>query len=309
MRRFITRLIFFPLPLIAIALSLQLILSAVTGDKSLNEIDNLEQTTGINADLLFLGSSRCWVQFDPAFFNSEFELKSINIGVDGHSELPLAVLRLKNYLSRNKSPKFIILSFDPMMNDGRNLNLVHKDYFSRYAFFPSEKNRGFVDFFQFNTAERYIPLYAVFRYQMLDDYVKSAPLKKYNPMANHLVDKEWDTIHNPIRSDMKRFYFTADKIPAIINALRELNQICIENKIKLLCLQTPVYKIIYDQEVFERTELICRRLKIPFVDMNRKYLRDDINNFYSPTHLNKKGVEKMNQLLKDDATLINFFKR
>ncbi|MES2573358.1 MAG: hypothetical protein V4572_00310 [Bacteroidota bacterium] len=309
MKTFIKNTIRFSLFIIFIAITAQGIISLKIRNESLNEIDNLEQTANVNADLVFLGSSRCWVQFDPAFFDENFKIKSVNIGVNGHSEITMTILRLKNYLSKNKPPKFAILNFDPLMSAGSktdNSNFCDKDIYARYAFFPDNKNLGFVNYFKFDSYEKYVPLYAVFKYKMLDDCLfKTA--KKYRRDCNHIVDKKWDTIHNPITNIMKENYFTRVQMESVTNSLSELNHLCKKNNIKLLCIQTPVYKSIYDKSAFTNTEIICKNLlNIPFINVNVKPIRDNINYFYSPTHLNKDGVEQMNQLFKKEATLLSF---
>lgn len=310
MKKFILQLINFTLFLVGIAFLIQFTISGLIAGKSLNEVDNLEQTSNINAHLVFLGSSRCWVQFDTSFFDKTYNLKSVNLGLDGHSELAMATLRFKDYLSRNKPPKFVILSFDPLMNgdsETENKNFVHKDFFARYAFFPTKQNLPFATYFKFNTAEKYIPLYSIFKYKLLDDCLKSS-FKKNKPSTNHLVDKKWDTIHNPITTDQKKYYFKSDKIYDVTKALNDLNKICIQNNCKLMCIQTPVYKVIYDKIVFERTQKICQKLNIPFLDLSNENFKNNINLFYSPTHLNKEGVHQMNLFLKQNAQLNAFLK-
>lgn len=310
MKKFIKKIIGFAIFVIFIAVLFQTILSLKIKGETLNEIDNLEQTFGLNADLVFLGSSRCWVHFDPSFFDKTFKITSVNIGVDGHSEIAMAILRLKDYLSRNIAPKYAILSFDPLMSVGSiidNKNFVHKDYFARYSFLPNNKDLLFVNYFKFNFQEKYIPLYSIFKYKLLDDCIFIKNTTCYRRNVSHLVDKEWDTIHNPITNELKKYYFTKNQINQIANSLNELNKLCIKKNIKLLCIQTPVYKKNYDYIAFKRTKSICRNLNIPFVDVNRKFLRNDIKYFYNATHLNKNGVKKMNQFLKRDVLLTSFF--
>jgi hypothetical protein len=309
MKTFIKNIISFGILGIFIAVLLQIIISVKIVDETLNEVDNLEQTSKLNADLVFLGSSRCWVHFDPRFFDKTFNIKSINIGVDGHSEISMSILRLKDYLSRNRPPKFVILSFDPFMEAGSykdNNNFIHKNFFARYSFLPNTKNLLFVNYFKFNSFERYIPLYSIFKYKLLDDCINIKSTKKYKRDINHLVDKKWDTIHNPITKELKNNYFTERQIFPIRNSLKELNMLCSDNNIKLLCIQTPVYKIIHDDEAFRRTKVICKNLNIPFIDLNIEPLRNNIKYFYSPSHLNKYGVEQMNQILRSEKTLASF---
>lgn len=40
---------------------------------------------------------------------------------------------------------------------------------------------------------------------------------------------------------------------------------CLTKNIKLLCIQTPVYKSIYDESIFSETKKICHYLNIPFI--------------------------------------------
>src|SRR4051812_7370810 len=168
---FIKRMLLFLLSVILLITILQAIISIRISGKTVNGHDNLETTSNINADLVFLGSSRCWDHFDPKFFDTTYHLKSLNIGVDGHSEISMAIVRLKDYLSRNKPPQKAVLSFDPFMSGGSNYNtnFVHKDNFARYAFLPSKKDLLIIDYFHFNFYERYIPLYAMFKYKRIAD--------------------------------------------------------------------------------------------------------------------------------------------
>jgi hypothetical protein len=308
MKPFIKNTVGFTLFVVFIAILLQTLISLKIRNESLNAIDNLDQTSNLNADLVFLGSSRCWVHFDPTFFDKTFKIQSVNIGVNGHTEIAMAILRLKNYLSKNNPPKFAILSFDPLVNAGSemdNSNFCDKDIYARYSFFPSRKNLSFVNYFKFNLSEKYIPLYSIFKYKMLDDCLSIT--KKYNMNCNHIVDKEWDTIHNPVTNTLKKSYSNKVQI-ATVNSLDELNNLCKRNNIKLLCVQTPVYKSIYEDLAFKNTAVICKTLNIPFIDINKETLRNNIKYFYSPSHLNKKGVQEINQLLKRNSTLISFFK-
>ena len=307
MKAFIKNTVRFSLFVIFIAFLLQAIISLKIRNESLNEIDNLEQTANVNADLVFLGSSRCWVQFDPSFFDKHFKIKSVNIGINGHSELAITILRLKNYLSKNKPPKFAIFSFDPLMSaesEADNSNFCDKDIYARYSFFPNKENLDFVNYFKFDPSEKYIPLYALFKYKMLDDCLSET--QEYNRDCNHIVDRKWDTIYNPITDRVKEYYFPKTQMENVTNSLGELNRLCQKNNIKLLCIQTPVYKAIYDESAFKNTAVICKRLNIPFIDINTEFFRNNITYFYSPTHLNKDGVEQMNQLFKKEATLLSF---
>lgn len=311
MKAFVKNIIVYGCFIFCIAMLFQILLSLKISGKSVSENDNLDLTSNINADLLFLGSSRCWAHFDPYFFDKTYKIRSVNIGVNGHSELTMAIVRLKHYLSGNRPPKFVILSFDPFISAGsetNNTNFFLKNEFARYSFFPSTKDLLFVNYFKFNFAEKYIPLYSIFKYRLLDDCISIQNNDFNTTNSNHINDELWDTIAKPIHKSAKKYYFNDNQIDSISKALGKLNNLCSKSNIKLICIQTPVYKSIYDNIAFTNTRLICRKLNVPFVDVNEKFFRNNINLFYNSNHLNKKGVEQMNQFFKKNVLIESFFK-
>jgi hypothetical protein len=289
--------------------TLQALISLKIKGKIIMGHDNLEQASNINADLVFLGSSRCWVHFDPRFFDSTFNIKSVNIGVGGHSEISMAFVRLSNYLSRNKAPKFAIFSFDPLVNEGsfnNNKNYVHKNAYAKYAFLPSEKNLPMVDYFQFNYYEKYIPLYAIFKYKILGPSLFSSNADNWSKFGYEIHNEKWDTSKLPVTSTIKNAYFKKQNIDSIRNALDGLKMLCLNNNIQLLCIQTPVYKVAYDEWSFTETGKICSQSGILFIDANQEDIRNNIDNFYNSDHLNKSGVEQLNNFLRNDTLLKSF---
>lgn len=297
---------------ILLIMLLQAVVSILIKGRSLTGHDNLEQTSGIDADLVLLGSSRCWAHFDPLFFDSTFNVKTVNIGVDGHSEVTMAIVRLMDYLARNKAPRYAILSFDPFMEAGSitdNDNFVHKNNFARYAFLFNKKDEQFVNYFKFNFYEKYIPLYAVFKYKLLSDILFKNDINRWFEYGYEAHDEVWDTLSRPVTNINRKFYFTQSSIPSVAKSLRDFTQLCHDNGIKLLCIQTPVYKVIYDSTVFSETKKICKRLQIPFVDVAHLNMMDSIKYFYNSNHLNKSGVHEMNEFLRSDSTLNQFFNK
>lgn len=310
MKQFLKNTAWFALLMIGIIFLIQITISYRIKGKTVTGYDTLELTSNVNAELVFMGSSRCWAHFDPQFFEENYQLKSVNIGMNGHSDLMASTLRLKNYLANNKAPKFALLNFDPFVNAGsleHNTNFVNKNDYARFAFFPKEENKLFMDYFHFDEYEKTIPLYALFKYQLFFDCVT---LKKSNsfPEGFELNDEQWDTIKYPI-SDTNKKYFTKPKDrPSLTKALRELNDLCQQNNIRLICIQTPVYKSTYDAKAFEMPKTICQNLNIPFIEANIESIRNKTDYFYNAIHLNKKGVYEMNKYLKNEKELNKFFK-
>ena len=96
MKQFFKNIIGFSCLLIGLAFAVQIIIAYRIKGKTVTGYDTLELTKNMNADLVFMGSSRCWAHFDPKFFEDNYQLKSVNIGMNGHSDLMASTLRLKN---------------------------------------------------------------------------------------------------------------------------------------------------------------------------------------------------------------------
>jgi hypothetical protein len=267
----------------------------------------LEESAGVNADLVLLGSSRCYMQLHARFFDTCFHLKTANLGMPGHSELPMAIIRLKQYLLDNRPPRYAILAFDPYSLAGtetNNTNFVYKDKFAIYSYFPKKQNMPIVDYFGFTWQERYVPLYSAFKYGLAKEFFSRTDLTSHMEMGNDIYSEEWDTVANPvIRRKPTTFESEKQQLTAELKKLRDF---CAVHNIKLLCLQTPIHSSFYDSVAFSSTGGLCRGLQLPFVDVNADSIMQNIHLFYSPNHLNKRGIAIMNDALSRNADLRAF---
>jgi hypothetical protein len=310
MDRFLKKIGIFLALFLAVSLLAQVLLGWLIRDRTINGQDNLDVVRGQENGMIFLGSSRCYAQFDPVLFSQNLKLKCLNLGSDGHSELTMHILRLLNYLEKNKAPKFVLLNFDPLVSGGsmdENTNFVNKDDFARFAYRPSADNLPIVDYFHFNFAEKYIPLYALLRYK---EILYCLPPWNRSAWAMHGYDRHdelWDTISHPVNHLLKKFYFGTDDIPSIKERLIQIDSICKSHSITLICVQTPIYQEVYDRKSFSYPGMICQDLHIPFIDLNKNEIDGDINYFYNEDHLNTQGVIKMAGQLFGDSTFLRFF--
>jgi hypothetical protein len=78
---------------------------------------------GNSYDVLFMGSSRAEMHFNPIVFDSITRLKSYNAGISGASPR-ISLAHLKIYCSQHPPPKYIILNIDyfSLQNDTDRLN-------------------------------------------------------------------------------------------------------------------------------------------------------------------------------------------
>lgn len=309
MKKFLFKIFYFILFVSVFALALQIILFIKIDKKSIAHHDILDITSNVNADLVLMGSSRCWSHLDPVFFEEQFNLKSVNIGVVGHAELSMVYARLQDYLKYNKSPKFVVLTLDPFVSAGEtdnpSKNIVNKNAFARYAFAPLNKDWETVKHFGFNNWEKYVPLYATFKYEQLYKTIFPNFSSLYVKYGYSKKDIQWDTIANPIERNKKRSYFINQNPTKVKNMLNKINKLCLLNNISLICIQTPVYESIYDHEMFKIPAIVASECGIPFLDANYEWIRSDIKYFQDSNHLNLDGVTAMNQKIKEDSFLID----
>lgn len=309
MQLFLKKVLLFAILFLAASYCLQGWIVVRTANKTFFSHDNLEHTANKNAQIVMVGGSRCGAHFDPLFFQNTYKFTCINLGVDGHSEVLMSLARLKDYLTENQNPRFVVLSFDPFVSKGTaHTNVVHKDYFAHYAFVPFNAKWNTIGFFDFSLYEKYIPLFAIFKYKQMSYCLLNHDSTAYMKYGYDRHDVDWDTIQYPVKNNLQRYYFTDSSRSEVKSGLDSLNRFCKARNITLVCMQTPVYKNIYNESVFKSSAQVCAELNIPFIDANTDLIRNESSNFYNSNHLNTTGVSKMNRFLKEDSTLFKIFK-
>lgn len=309
MKSFLSKLILYFGMTFLIALLLQVLLSYRIRDKILTENNPSEVPRNKNAEVLFLGNSRCSMHFDPTFFAANYSLSFANLGISGHHDLAMASLQLQRFMMTNKTPKYVILNFDPFTSAGGRFNksnFVLKDEFARYAFFPEDQDTLYAQYFKFSWAEQYVPLYALFKYRQFRNCIFIKNVNDYKTYGYQKNDRYWDTLAPNKERLLLQKYFKKEALPGISDALSALNKICIQHQIKLLCIQTPVHKTVYDSALYSATGTICRQLNIPFIDVNTPYFTSHARFYLNANHLNTYGVGQLNLFLKKDPVFNQF---
>ncbi|MBC7695930.1 MAG: hypothetical protein H7141_10855 [Burkholderiales bacterium] len=101
-----------------------------------NKYNELFLKQGNTYDVLFLGSSRAEMHYNPKVFDSITGLSSYNLGISGASP-KISLALLKTYCTQHQKPKFIIFNIDyfSLQNDTDRIN-----DFPRYFPYLNNKN-------------------------------------------------------------------------------------------------------------------------------------------------------------------------
>jgi hypothetical protein len=310
MKKFIKKILILASIAFLLIFVLQAILSLSIKNISIDRHDNLDLTLNNNSDLIFMGSSRCFAHFAPSFFDDYFNLKSTNIGMDGHAELSMTYFRLLDYLKGNTPPKYALLNFDPFTIAGdlqkASPIIYNKDKFSRYAYVTFNKEWETVRHFGYNNLEKYLPLYAIFKYRKLPLYLskKYVGVSRFEKYGYGFNNREWDTLKHPEIKNTQIQYPLIQQQLKVKKALIQLNDLCASYGIKLICIQTPVHESIFSKSLFNVPKRICEDINIVFIDVNYESIRSERKNFYNSNHLNTSGIAAMNNKLKINKELI-----
>ncbi|CDF78211.1 hypothetical protein BN863_4990 [Formosa agariphila KMM 3901] len=298
---FLKKVFVYLVVLVLFTISIQALISYRISGVNVSGNDNLELYKGFNADIVFLGSSRARSHFDPKFFAKEYNLKGLNLGMQSRNELTLYLSRLKDYLSFNHAPKFIIINLDPHTNgnpidldkekDGKAI--INKNNFSKYSFIPFNTNWKTIEFYNYNNFEKYVPLFSLFKYNQIKSYLF---LNESNFEKNGYYKRTG--VFNSSETEILRLKKGYEEIHDSKNtklALEEFSKYCKELDIDIIAIQTPVINEIYSEVGFNQCQVMCKELNIPIINTNVDYIITNTNNFEDGYHLNRNGVVQMNE--------------
>ena len=261
-----------------------------------NKYNELFLKEGNTYDVLFLGSSRAEMHFNPKVFDSISGLNSYNMGISGASP-KISLALLKTYCQQHQKPKFIIFNIDYfwLQNDTDRLN-----DFPRY--FPylgnttlrnelSKLDNRFNSFY-------YNPLHSLPYTQI--DYL-SASLHgwlnisgKYDSLmykgyqTSELKNIDSENISTPTKG------FISPKNRTDIDSLIYFAK---TNNIKLVLITSPVLGS-GNKQVTNKT-ILSKQLKtialvnhLPYYDYTDSLTYNDKYLFSDDLHLNRKGAYK-----------------
>jgi hypothetical protein len=249
-----------------------------------------------NSDILFIGNSRTWVQVDPIIIQDSANYTCEIVAADGQGP-QLLFAKVKNYLKSNKSPRVMVLQFDPHFLAGRYDLFGDKNWSAGYFLNRLDLQdikllKGYKYYYS------YMPLWGIDRKTrlkiLLNKKIGTDSLfeKTHGYFPNDLsFQGEWNT-NNVIGVQKNDSFY--DSLIVLAN-----------NFNIQVVLTTPPYSPILNsnspnlhsdlKNVY--SNLSKKHKNLSWIWLNDKNIFNDSIFFYNHLHLNKKGSKIYSQLL------------
>jgi hypothetical protein len=245
-------------------------------------------------DVLFIGSSRTHVHYNPQVIDSITHLSSYNFGVEGGNLLETN-LWFQVYLQLHQKPKMVVLDLPVFAFD-----IGKRPFFNHTIYFPYLKNDII-----YNTLAEYKKI-SLYRYLPFLELMEVDDYNKFNALKGMLGEKEEKSygftyngyaengtgILKPstdVPHDTNTYKIT-EKGKKILNAIIDS---CNSKNIKLIITYSPEYyntdytnKLDYFKYVTE----VTGKDHVPFFDYRKLSICKDSILFANPGHLNKYGA-------------------
>lgn len=258
-------------------------------------------------DVLIMGNSRAWVQYNPMILDSILKTNAYNMGIDG-SAINRQILKYQVYRRFHKMPKYIIQNIDFGTIDVTSG--YEREQFFPYFFSDRQMVCDFSEYEKFNLFEKYIPC---FRYWGYADQIQVALGLKdpyIEKMVKGYLGQTWIWDGQLLRK-LKNIKYSKDNIALSLfdNYLKQVT----EEKIKIIFVFAPLYieateKIVNIKGMYEMYDSLATKYNIPILDYTYSKLSYDTVYFYNATHLNKKGSELFTTQLAHDLDSLDFIK-
>ncbi len=247
---------------------------------------------GLDADVVFLGSSRVMNHFAPYVFDSVLAVNSYNLGMAGaHFDDLLARYRL--YRQRNKSPELVLIGFDYfslIRNSGTNMNQFYPwfhDRSFRKAFFHAR---------HFSIAERFLPLYR-YKGTWMDFVFERGDWALEKGFLG--LDKHY--IGNMLGGSSLGFSVN----PEVEKDFQDLLDLIASDGARIVFVQTPMHEMALRDmknpvEMMGYYDSVSHQRGIPLFDYARFSFSNDTSYFLNAQHLNRRGAEVFTDSLAHD---------
>jgi len=263
----------------------------------------------IKSDVLVMGSSRAYVQFNPAVIDTVLGVNSYNLGMDGR-RADSQILQYHIYRQHNnKKPKLIIYE----VSHG---TMNHSNGYEREQFLPYLHDgylwRATRQMENYTWADRLVPCWKYLGYQDLlkELFIENNKRKDYDdPLYKgyHGFHKSWNG------KALKNVHSVSyDKNSEIIQHYKSFVKGCQQEGIQVVMVISPFYiggtRKMQDaggmQQMFKK---IADECGVPLLDYTYDELSYDTAYFYNTMHLNSKGADIFSRKVAHDIAQLPFY--
>ncbi|MBO7493384.1 MAG: hypothetical protein J6T87_04495 [Bacteroidales bacterium] len=255
----------------------------------------------IDAQVLIMGSSRAFVQFNPAIIDSILHINSYNLGMNGRAA-DSQILKYKVFRHRgNPKPKLIV--YEVSHGTMQKSNGYEREQFVPYLHDPylwqlchEQEDFSFADFVL--PSWRFLGRQNLIR-KILFPSVKSeydSPLYK----GFRSYDRKWGGRGLHQQASVSYTHDTT-----IIRQFRDFLSECRRDSIQVVLVTSPFYiggtrKMADSTGMHAMFAQIATDFNIPFLDYTYDELSYDTAYFYNTMHLNKIGADLFSQKVARD---------
>lgn len=266
----------------------------------------------LDSDISILGSSRALKQYDPRIFENKLNLKTYNLGVNG-AGYGLQLIKIKEYLNKNTSPKVIVLNVD-LSSLYRNKQLINKEQY--FPYYYSINNIKILSRTDKNVlSEVLIPMlkYRGYQDKFYEGFSYLFSNKKKDNRGYYRgyqsVDKFWEGELKVKKGDLRNIT-EAQILNGLTDFEKILEQIDLVNS-KLVLVWSPEYEglRVFSKDDMDKLKLLYQEKansnpNIYFLDFTEDELNYNIENFFDFNHLNKNGATLFSHMVADSLKVI-----
>jgi hypothetical protein len=263
----------------------------------------------INADLLFIGGSRAFVEISPAIEDSILGTHSYNLGMNGWP-FRMEYARLRVYFQHNRKPKYIIIAL------GQTTLEDNRDLYGYVQFFPYLRDPIIREAVKGYNGEpgRWDAWIPFIKYCRNQDFA-------YAGCMNYLLylmgqrkedrirgykgqDLPWDGAFDSFASTVPLHSIETIPDSASLHTFGNFLAYCGKEDIHVLLVYPPEYHPVFSyyknrEDIMTLYEKYARQSSIPFLNFSENTISYQKRYFYNSQHLNKMGSEIFSRELGD----------
>lgn len=311
MKKILSKILIFVLPIIIIALPLDYLISSNL-KKSVVHVDgeyliwNDIYSKNINVDIAIYGSSRAWVHISPEILEDSLNLSAYNFGIDALN-FEYQYFRHKEYLKNNPKPKYIIVSGDLFSFESEK-GFYNYEQVLPYMLFNNDYYAYRESFKVFSWEDFYVPMTRYFgqTWEMARALYVATGLEKDPPARVH----GYMGIERPWNNDLDLAVEKHGNLEVVIdkNLLKLFDRFiseCKNDDIEVILVYSPEYikgrRVVKNREdIMKLWYDVAEKHDLIFLDYSQDSICDNIEYFYNSTHLNKKGSQLFSARLAGD---------